>query len=160
MAELMEALDRRMVSCRAAASSWRDAVRLTGELMVAAGCVEARYTSAMRRLIERDGPYLVIAPGIALLHARPDEGVLRAGVAVITLATPVAFGHSTNDPVWLLVGLAATDDRAHVEVLSRVAAVLEDQDAVAALRTAADEDEIFAILTGASAPVLPAGSHQ
>lgn len=133
------------IRCGARAASWQDAVEVVGGLLRGGGYTEERYTQAMRELIERDGPYLVIAPGIALLHARPADGVLAAGIAVVTLARPVAFGHSMNDPVWLLIGLAATDDQSHVTALTQIATVLEHPAALDRLRAAQTAQDVLVV---------------
>ncbi|EYE82072.1 putative phosphotransferase enzyme, partial [Salmonella enterica subsp. enterica serovar Heidelberg str. N1514] len=44
------------------------------------------------------GPYYLIAPGIALPHARPEQGANHNQISVTTLATPVAFGNADCDP--------------------------------------------------------------
>src|SRR2546428_9854029 len=77
--------------------------------------------------VEQLGPYIVIAPGIALAHTRPSDAVLRPGLSWVTLAHPVRFGHKDNDPVTLVVGLAAPDISAHVQALATLAGLLEDR---------------------------------
>ena len=47
-------------------------------------------------MVDEHGPYIVIAPGLALAHARPGPEVLADGLAVVTLAEPVPFGHRTT----------------------------------------------------------------
>ena len=73
------------------------------------------------------GPYIVIAPGIALAHSRPSPAVLRAGISLVTLLEPVAFGHRENDPVRLVIGLAAVDEEGHITALSTLAEFLSDE---------------------------------
>jgi PTS system ascorbate-specific IIA component len=125
------------------ASDWQEVVRITGQVMEEAGLIESRYIDAMIELIETEGPYLVIAPGIALLHARPEEGVREAGIAICTLSDPVPFGHSSNDPVELVIGLAATTDKSHVQALAELATLLSQPDAVEALRVSTSDEEIY-----------------
>lgn len=144
---LRELLRPDNIRCGARAVSWQDAVELVGCLLRDGGYTEERYTQAMRDLIEREGPYLVVAPGIALLHARPADGVLAAGIAVVTLTDPVPFGHSVNDPVWLLIGLAAMDDRSHVTALTQIATVLEHAQALDRLRAARTARDVLLVLT-------------
>jgi len=82
----------------------------------------------MITVVETLGPYIVIAPGIALAHARPSQAVHRAGCSWVTLARPVAFGNADNDPVSIVVGLAAVDHDGHVDMMAALAAVLADPD--------------------------------
>lgn len=101
-------------------------ISTTGNLLVAAGTVEERYIQGMKNTLKMLGPYFVIAPGIALLHARPEDGVLKSSLALVTLKTPVPFGHSTNDPVDIVFALAASDKTSHIEALSELASCLSD----------------------------------
>jgi PTS system ascorbate-specific IIA component len=112
----------------ARASDWREAVALAGAALVAAGATADGYTAEMIRTVEELGPYIVIAPGVALAHARPSPAVRRAGLSLVTLADPVPFGHPDNDPVRLVIGLAAPNDRAHVAALAALAEFLADDD--------------------------------
>jgi PTS system ascorbate-specific IIA component len=110
----------------ASADDWRSAVRVSGDALVASGVTEDAYTDEMIATVEQLGPYIVIAPGIALAHSRPSPAVRRAGISIVTLARPVEFGHRENDPVRLVVGLAAPDDEGHVTALATLADFLSD----------------------------------
>lgn len=143
---LLEMLTPEKIRCNVAVKDWRDAVQVTGDLMVQVGLTDEGYTQAMRELIEKEGPYLVIAPGIALLHARPEDHVKQPGLVVLTLSTPVNFGHSTNDPVWLVFGLAAATDKAHVKALAELAVMLSTAGSIEALRDGKDEAEILQVI--------------
>jgi PTS system ascorbate-specific IIA component len=120
------------------ASDWRAAVRASGDALVASGATEPAYTDEMIATVEQLGPYIVIAPGIALAHARPSAAVHRAGISIVTLAGAVPFGHRQNDPVHLVVGLAAPDDEGHVTALATLAEFLADDELRTALLGAPD----------------------
>jgi len=106
-----------------------------------------RNTDEMIATVEQLGPYIVIAPGIALAHARPSPAVLRAGLSWVTLATPVPFGHKENDPVTLVVGLAAPDNHSHVQALATLAGLLEDERRRASLLAARTAQEVLATIS-------------
>ncbi len=145
-------LSVRAIRLRASAGDWREAVRVAGDALIAGGAATEAYTDEMIRTVESLGPYIVIAPGVALAHARPSPAVLRAGLSLVTLATPVAFGHRHNDPVWLVLGLAAPDDTGHVDALALLAEFIADEDRRRALREATDVrvvlDQIAAFAAG------------
>jgi PTS system ascorbate-specific IIA component len=92
--------------------------------------------------VEQLGPYIVIAPGIALAHSRPSPAVLRPGISIVTLADPVEFGHRQNDPVRLVVGLAAPDDDGHVTALATLAEFLADEGRRTGLLAASDPSSV------------------
>jgi PTS system ascorbate-specific IIA component len=130
----------------AEAADWRAAVRLAGDALAASGAARPAYADEMVRMIEEHGPYVVVAPGLALAHARPGPEVLTDGLAIVTLATPVSFGHPYNDPVRVVLGLAiATPDR-HLESVAAIANVFNDSTAVEELAVATSAAEVLAIM--------------
>ena len=134
------------VRARVHVVSWQEAVDRVGGLLVGAGAVELRYIEAMKLVLREMGPYAVIAPGVVLLYARPEDGVRRPCLALMTLATPVPFGHSQNDPVDLVVALGAVDKQAHVVALQELARLLMDQPTLERIRSAQDDGALRAAI--------------
>ena len=141
--KLATMLTAETVRAQVGVTSWEEAARVAGELLLAAGRVEPRYVEAMINVLREMGPYAVIAPGIVLLHARPEDGVLSPCLALVTLSTPVAFGHSENDPVDLVVALGAVDKQAHVSALQELALLLGDEAALQRMRDAQSDHELL-----------------
>ncbi len=144
---LARLLSQATIQTRVRVGSWGEAVERAGELLVRSGAAESRYTDAMKRVLTEMGPYAVIAPGIVLLHARPDDGVRRPCLALITLATPVPFGHSQNDPVDLVFAMGAVDKQAHVAALQELARLLTDRPTLERIRSAEDSLGIQSAIT-------------
>ena len=142
MSLLQRALGDGSILLNQSATEWRQAVRLAGAGLVASGRTTAEYTEAMIATIEELGPYVVIAPGLAMPHARPNDSVLETGMSLVTLAEPVSFGHAKNDPVRVVFGLAALDHDKHLELLSEFAAKFGQPDFVNTLLTSSTEGEI------------------
>ena len=140
---LKELLVEETVAVGLVADSWQQAVEKVGHLLHSAGFIELAYIEAMKRTINELGPYSVIAPGIALPHARPEDGVRRTGFGLITLEHPVEFGNEANDPVDIVVAFAAVDKETHVQALRQIAAVLGSQKAVAAMRGAKNKQQLL-----------------
>jgi PTS system ascorbate-specific IIA component len=132
----------------AEADDWRAAVRLAGRALSDSGSTLPGYADAMVRMIEEYGPYVVIAPGLALAHARPGPDVLSDGLAVVTLATPVSFGHPHNDPVRVVLGLAIKSADAHLESVAALANIFNGSTAIADLAAATSPAEVIAIMRG------------
>lgn len=128
------------------ARDWRDAIRLAAEPLVASGAITASYVAAMERVMEELGPYFVIAPGVALAHARPEEGALQPALGLSRLADPVQFGHQDNDPVWLVIVLAGSSNESHLGLLQQVARFLGDTVTLEGLRTVSTPDEAAALV--------------
>ncbi|WP_022881533.1 PTS sugar transporter subunit IIA [Gryllotalpicola ginsengisoli] len=130
------------VELGAHAADWRAAVRLAGEALVRSGAVSPMYTERMINVVDEFGAYIVIAPGLALAHARPGRDVKADGLAVVTLAEPVRFGHPHNDPVSVVVGLAVRGADAHVSHVAELANIFNDPAAIPALASATSADEV------------------
>ena len=129
------------------------AIQIAGELLIASGGVEERYIEAMKRSLITNGPYMVIVPGIALLHARPEDGVKKVCMSLITLATPLNFGNEDNDPVSLAFALGAVDHDQHMDAMTALARLLGDEQALAALRSSTSIEAVLKVITVASLEV-------
>ena len=128
------------------ASDWRAAVREAGRALTRSGATKSEYADRMIGVIEEFGAYVVIAPGLALAHARPGSDVRREGLAVVTLAQPVPFGHPHNDPVRVVVGLAVASAEEHVASVARLANAFNDAGIVGRIAKASTPAEVRALL--------------
>jgi PTS system ascorbate-specific IIA component len=127
---------------------WEDATETVGKLLVDANKITPDYIVAMKRVLKEMGPYAVIAPGIVLLHARPEDGVVTPCLGLITLMNPVPFGHSENDPVDLVFALGAVDKQAHISALQQLAEMLGDPVKLNEIRSSFDSTSLLKILLG------------
>jgi mannitol/fructose-specific phosphotransferase system IIA component (Ntr-type) len=128
------------------AEDWEDAVRKVGKVMVDTGVVEERYVDGMVATTKELGPYIVIAPGVAIPHSRPEDGVLSTSLAFAKLTPPINFGNKENDPVHLLFALGALDHDQHLEALQKVAEILMDEAKHKKLLEADTVESVAAIL--------------
>lgn len=122
------------------------AISVVGELLVASKRVKPDYIQSMLEAVKEFGPYIVIAPGIALAHGKPGDSVLATGLSLLTLSDPIEFKHSQNDPVQLVFGLAATDHHSHIELMAELAEFLSDSSRVNSLLTCSNIEQIRAVL--------------
>lgn len=143
---LAQLLPIEAVAVRVAAADWREAVTVTGDLLVSTGSTTPRYTEQMIAALERLGPYIVVAPGFALAHAQASDDVLRTGMSFVQLAEPVAFGHKKNDPVRIVVGLASRDHSAHMAALKELSQFMVSREKVDQLAAAPGVEELAKML--------------
>lgn len=114
MSALGDALGDKSIKLSVSASTWTEAITLAGDALELSGRATAAYTRAMIEAFEELGPYMVIAPGIALAHARPSANVLSTGLSLVVLSESVKFGSERFDPVRIVFGLAALDHDGHI----------------------------------------------
>jgi len=148
---LGEMLPPSRISLGVQVSNWREAVIAAGSLLVETQVVEPDYIEAMIRIAEELGPYIVIAPRIAMPHARPEDGALATGLSLVKLSTPINFGHQEHDPVHLVFGLAAVDKQKHISALQTLAEMLSTEILLEELMQATSVDEVHTIIQKAEA---------
>lgn len=144
-------LENHSIRLQADAATWQEAVKIGVDLLVDAEVVEPRYYQAILDGVERFGPYFVIAPGLAMPHGRPEEGVKKTGFALVTLKTPLPFNHEDNDPVDILITLAAEDATAHQEVgIMQIVNLFDDEANFDRLRACRTEQEVVDLIDRAA----------
>lgn len=129
-------------------SHWEAAIRLAGQLLESTGAVEPEYTDAMLDVVKDNGPYIVVAPGFAFAHARPSRAVHNTAMSWVRLAEPVEFGHPKNDPVTLVVALAAKDTTEHTKAMAQLARLLSNKEIRAKLDHAMSGQDLLEVLGG------------
>jgi len=149
MSQLNALLATESIDLHAHAANWRDAISTAGQLLEDSGAITADYTNAMIKSVEDNGPYIVVAPGFAFAHARPSEAVKRTAISWVRLEKPVEFGHDSNDPVNLVVALAAEDDKAHTQSMKDLAKLLGNKKARAQLDSVTTAEELREVLESA-----------
>jgi mannitol/fructose-specific phosphotransferase system IIA component (Ntr-type) len=139
---LLDLLTEKMIRIRVPVKDWEDALRKGSQLLIDSGGVEPRYADAMIKMVKDLGPYVVVAPGLALGHAGPDEGVIRTCFSLITLENPVEFGVPDNDPVDIVFSFAAPNKEEHMQALREMALFCSENENIAAIRKAKTPHEV------------------
>lgn len=119
-----------------------DAIRQAGEVLVETNVVSPNYVDKMVSNFYEHGPYFVIAPQVAMPHARPEDGVHRSGLSLVRLKKGIEFGHPFNDPVQIVIGLAASSSNDHLNLLQRISVLLGNKDTKEKLLSISSIDEL------------------
>lgn len=135
------------IRLKATAKDWMDAMRLSGKLLVDSSFITSGYIESTIKVVNELGPYIVIAPGLALSHSRPDENVIKTGISLLTLTEPINF-NCENDPVDIVLTLAAKDDTDHVKMLEQLCCYLSEEGKMDYIRSCSDIKEIAKELNG------------
>lgn len=125
---------------------WKEAISKGAKLLENKGFVKESYKEAIINNFKELGPYMVIAPGIVLSHARPEAGVNETGISIITLENPIEFGSELNDPVKLIITLAAKDNTSHLDFLAKLMEIFTNSDDLNALINANEVSHIINII--------------
>lgn len=130
MTMIEKLLTEELVDVKVKASNWEEAVIAAGNVLLNGNKIEERYIQAMIETVKDMGPYIVMAPGIAMPHGRPSSGVKEVGVAVISLEKPVEFGSTEFDPVKIIFAICAKESKSHIELLQDLTYILDDEELI------------------------------
>lgn len=138
----MDLLKKENVQIVESATDWKDAIRISVRPLEQQGYVESRYKEEIISNVESKGPYIVLAPYIALPHARPEQGVKESQIAVTLLQNEVRFA-GEEKPVKLLIALAASDNNRHLDALMSISEILQNEDTVQKILNSKDKEELY-----------------
>lgn len=144
----MRFLEEDLTAFNVLVNSPEEAIREAGNLLAQAGHVETQYIDAMIESYQMNGSYIVIAPEIAIPHARPEDGVNEASVSLVQLKNPIEFGNDANDPVYLVFAIGATNSDEHLSLLQNLINVLGDKKKVDMIKKASTYDHIKYLING------------
>ena len=102
-------------------------VSLHYDPMIAQGYITENYPKRIIELTEEHGAYYIVAKDLALVHARPEDGVLKQQLAVTVIRKPVIFDNKEHEPVRLFVTLCAADSNSHLDMLRDLAEIMMDE---------------------------------
>lgn len=136
-----------MIQVKVDVEDWEGAVRAGGQLLLEAHKCTPGYIDAMVRTVNEMGPYMVLAPGLALAHARPEDGVHQVGLSLVTLKTPINFCSAANDPVEVVISFCAVDRESHVDMLKALALFLREEDNLSLLREAERIEDVVGMFS-------------
>lgn len=83
---------------------------------------------------------------MAMPHARPEDGVKRLSLAITVIQQGVHFDSEGNDPVKMLVTLAATDSESHVGAIAQLAELFMNEEHVEQICHAQTIEDVLAVI--------------
>ena len=147
MGAAQDVLDPNYIVLGCASVDRDEAINAAGRLLVERGVVAEAYIEAMHQREETVSTFM--GNGVALPHGtfEAKDTVLGTGIVVLQYPDGVEWPNGTAN---LVIGLAAQNED-HVNVLSQLAEVLQDEELSARLGTTDDVDFIYSTLMGSAA---------
>lgn len=150
----METITKSCVCLDSQVRSKDEAIRLAGQMLVAAGYIGAPYVDS---LLKREAvSNTLLGGGVAIPHGMVEDRhyIHATGMAVVQVPQGVEW--QAGERAHLIVAIAAQSDE-HIAVLRRLTRLMQQDGAIDALVRTRHADEIIAVLTGAS--VLASGAQ-
>jgi mannitol operon transcriptional antiterminator len=122
---LIDLLELNNILFHEKASNWQEVVLLASRPLLHVSHIEKRYINAMVDVILEHGPYMALAPGVLLLHAKPTDGVNALCLSLLMLEQGILFGESAAHPIDIVFVLGAVDNHAHLTALFQLSDLLQ-----------------------------------
>jgi len=144
---LREFVEKKHYKFAKGVSDWREAIRMSCEVLEADGTVEANYKEDIIACVEKYGPYIVIMPDVAIPHSQEGAtGVNDTAIGFMKLEQPVSFDEEDPEKdARLFFTLAACNPDQHLENMTKLSELLMNEDVVAALLEASSPEELLKI---------------
>ncbi|WAA12081.1 BglG family transcription antiterminator [Fervidibacillus halotolerans] len=143
---LNELLTEDMIQFQQNVSDWKEAIAITAKPLLEKGAITQSYIDKMIENVEEIGPYIVIHPGIAIPHARPEFGVEKLGMSFLKLTEPTNILNEEKNQVQILICLAAIDNNSHLKALSQLTKLLGNKESLNQLFAATSKEEVLELI--------------
>jgi len=143
---IMNLIGDNIVICNEQNLTVDEALNLTCSKLLEQGKVQSSYLEAIKTKHKEIGAYYVLAPKIAMPHARPEDGVNEAALQITVFKNGVDLESEDNGDVFFSVTLAALDSNSHIQTIVALSELFQNDEDVDAIIAAEDESAIAEIL--------------
>lgn len=140
---LVEMLPKEAIRLNVNCKDWKEAIRESARYLLVNNCIEERYVSSMIENVERNGPYILVAPGFALPHEALNAGAKKVGMSLIRLDEPVVFGKPEFDPVEWVCCLSAINKETHLKAMFHLVNLFHNEKFRNEIRPAQSGEEVY-----------------
>lgn len=127
--------------------NWEQAIDLVCKPVIESGDITSEYQQAIITSTKDIGPYYVLGPQIAMPHARPEEGVINNALSLLVVKNGVSFYSSENDPVKIILLLAANNSNQHIELITKISEFFCSEDDINTVISSSNKDQIISVLS-------------
>ncbi|MGL6114260.1 MAG: PTS sugar transporter subunit IIA [Cetobacterium sp.] len=131
------------ISVKKKAENWKEAIEKAGEILLRKDYIEEKYIEAAIKNVEKLGNYIVLTDYVAMPHSRPEDGVKKTGMSLLVLKEPVDF---LGEKINLIFMLASKDNSSHIEIIKKLAKLIDDETVIENLKKCETEEEILNII--------------
>lgn len=129
---LSKIIEKGYYTFRESFDTWEDAVKASCEPLIKDGAVEPCYAEEIIDCINEYGPYIVIAPMIALPHSQENaKGVHKTAVSFMKVQEAVQFSKDDREKdAKLFFTIASVNHDEHLQNLTQLANMLSNEEVV------------------------------
>ncbi|MDE9621055.1 PTS sugar transporter subunit IIA [Citrobacter portucalensis] len=127
---------------------WKQAITLAAQPLLEKEAITQAYIQAIFNSHQELGPYYVLAPGLAMPHARPEQGGIKNGLSILHIKQGISFDSQDNDPIYVVIMLCAISGNEHINMITALADIFSNDERLSALLKASSMEKIQAVING------------
>ena len=143
---LSELLTTEMIQLTDKTLTWEEAIAYAAQPLKEQGKITENYIEAMIQKVKDYGAFIHIGKGIALPHARPEDGVKQLGMSLLKVEKPVLLLDDPKHEITIFICLAAVDNEMHLKALASLTKILSNKENLEKLLAAKDQETIIQLL--------------
>lgn len=109
-------------------TNWQTAIRTASQSLLDEDLITENYVDKMIQNVKDLGEYILLAPNIAMPHARPEDGSNGTAISFLKLKQAVPF--DSGRLVSLFIVLATKNSEDHLELLAKVAQLIDSSEKI------------------------------
>lgn len=123
-----ELIEKQRVAFAESFDHWEEAIRAAAQPLLRDGAIKESYIADMIASVHKFGPYIVIAPDVAMPHAQGGSGVNETAICFMKVNRPVSFGTTSEHDARLIFVLASVDNDSHLGMLQALVEAISEDD--------------------------------
>lgn len=143
---LVEGLEHGGICIADGTFQWKEAIRYAGAGLLEKGAINKGYLDKIISQLLYYGPFMFVAEGLVLAHAKPEDGVMHMGISMTIFKEPVIF--SEHQRARIILTLAVEDQEKHLRILKDIMNIFEDGAQVEKIADMNEREEIVRYLRG------------
>lgn len=140
---MQDILNEKNIVLHAVVQDMTQAIRMSGEVLLANGYITPDYIDDMLKKEETCPSYIGMNIAIPHGYSHSETMIKKSGVSFIQV--PQGFKTCRGETVYLVFGIAGNNDE-HISVLGKIALICSEDDNIERLKKASSTEEVFEIL--------------
>lgn len=121
---LLDVINSDMLQLNVNANLPKEVIEIASRPLIDKNIITKSY---VQKVLDRDYNDFIIAPGIALPHSAPLDGVKNIGMSITCLKYPCEFGDKFDGKVKYIFMLATIDNSTHLGILEDLMQIITDK---------------------------------
>ncbi len=129
---LQKILDSKLTRYEDYFDTWQQAIKVSAQSLIDEKFIDESYVEEIIACVEEYGPYIVIAPDIAMPHSTQGaKGVYKTGIGFMKVNTPVQFDKNDSEKdARLFFVLAAENHDQHLANMMNLSEMLMNEELI------------------------------